>query len=66
MTQTTTSTDTRTRLELKLETKVDSRGGIVLPAIVRQDMGLAKGDPVLIELKDGILKITSLSNDLTE
>lgn len=48
---------TVTPTELKLETKIDSRGSIIFPAIVRKATGLEKGERAIIELKNGILTI---------
>lgn len=51
-------------LEYKQETKIDSRGGIIFPAIVRKATGLDIGERAIIELKDG--KLTIYRADLEE
>jgi AbrB family looped-hinge helix DNA binding protein len=37
--------------------KVNQNGRIVIPAAIRQEMGLKAGDTVLMELEEGVLRI---------
>jgi len=39
--------------------KINSNGRIVIPAAMRQQMGIEAGEPVLMEVEDGVLRIES-------
>lgn len=38
-------------------TKVDRHGRVVIPAEYRRALGLREGDPVMVQLDDGVLRI---------
>src|ERR1035437_8412194 len=39
--------------------KINENGRIVIPAALRQQMGIKTGEPVLMEVKDGVLRMES-------
>jgi AbrB family looped-hinge helix DNA binding protein len=41
------------------KTRISPNGRIVIPAAIRQLLGVKPGDPVLMEVEDGILRIES-------
>ncbi len=36
---------------------VQEKGQVTIPRAIRDELGLKKGDPVLVELKDGVVQI---------
>lgn len=48
---------TQTVKEIKIETKIDTAGRIMFPAILRKAIDLTFGERVVIELKEGKLLI---------
>ncbi len=42
-----------------LQMKMSDGGRVVIPAEIRQSLGLKEGDPVLFELRDGEVLITT-------
>lgn len=38
---------------------LSSNGRVVIPAVIRQEMGLSAGDTLLMEVEDGVLRIES-------
>ncbi|WID10847.1 hypothetical protein phiG2_04 [Lysinibacillus phage phiG2] len=54
---TTDQQETIRNVEMSFETKINQRGDISFPAIVRKEMGVGKGDRVLVTLSKGILTI---------
>lgn len=43
----------------RAKTRISSNGRIVIPAAIRQLLGVKPGDPVLMEVEDGVLRIES-------
>jgi AbrB family looped-hinge helix DNA binding protein len=44
-----------------VRSKINQNGRIVIPAAIRQEMGLKAGESLLMELEDGVLRIESYS-----
>ena len=42
-----------------VSSKINQNGRIVIPAAIRQEMGLKAGESVLMEVEDGVLRIES-------
>ena len=42
-----------------VRSKINQNGRIVIPAAIRQEMGLKAGESVLMEVEDGVLRIES-------
>ncbi len=40
-----------------IQTRINQNGRIVIPAVIRREMGLALGDTVVLSLMDGVLRI---------
>jgi bifunctional DNA-binding transcriptional regulator/antitoxin component of YhaV-PrlF toxin-antitoxin module len=51
---------------IKYDTEIDSRGGIVFPAMVRKGLGADKGETITVELKEGILSIKRSTQNQTK
>jgi len=43
----------------RAKTRISANGRIVIPAAIRQLIGVKPGDPVLMEVEDGVLRIES-------
>ena len=43
----------------RAKTRISPNGRIVIPAAIRQHLGVKPGDPVLMEVEDGVLRIES-------
>ncbi len=41
------------------KTRISPNGRIVIPAVIRQQLGVKPGDPILMEVEDGVLRIES-------
>jgi AbrB family looped-hinge helix DNA binding protein len=39
------------------KTRISANGRIVIPAALREQLGVRSGDPVLMEVEDGVLRI---------
>ena len=39
------------------QTRMDGRGRVVIPAEYRRALGMAAGDPVVLELREGVLRL---------
>jgi AbrB family looped-hinge helix DNA binding protein len=50
----------------ELRTNVDNTGRLLIPAIIRKQMGIKPGDAFLIKLIDDEIKIVSLSKAIAE
>lgn len=44
---------------LHAKTALSANGRIVIPAAIREQMGLAPGDTLLMEVEDGVLRVES-------
>jgi AbrB family looped-hinge helix DNA binding protein len=44
---------------LHAKTKLAPNGRIVIPAVIREQMGFAPGDTLLMEVEDGVLRVES-------
>jgi AbrB family looped-hinge helix DNA binding protein len=44
---------------LRAKTRLSANGRIVIPASMREQLGVKPGDPVLMEVEDGVLRIES-------
>jgi AbrB family looped-hinge helix DNA binding protein len=42
-----------------VSSKINQNGRIVIPAAIRQEMGLKAGESLLMEVEDGVLRIES-------
>jgi AbrB family looped-hinge helix DNA binding protein len=42
-----------------LDTKVNENGRILIPAAIREQMGIKPGDSVVLTLEDGVLRVES-------
>jgi len=51
--------ETSARTILRAKTSLSPNGRIVIPAAIRQEMGLAAGDALLMDVEDGVLRIES-------
>jgi len=40
-----------------IQSRINQNGRIVIPAVIRKDMGLKLGDIVIMSLEDGVLQI---------
>jgi AbrB family looped-hinge helix DNA binding protein len=45
---------------LRAKAKLNANGRIVIPAVVREAMGVKPGDTLLLDLEDGVLRVESL------
>lgn len=52
------------KARLKPRTRVDQQGRIVIPAEIRQELGLEPGEPVSLLVEDGVLKVMSFDRAL--
>jgi AbrB family looped-hinge helix DNA binding protein len=43
----------------RAKTRLSANGRIVIPAAIREQLGIQPGDPVLMEVEDGVLRIES-------
>jgi AbrB family looped-hinge helix DNA binding protein len=43
----------------RAKTRLSANGRIVIPAGIRKELGIQPGDPVLMEVEDGVLRIES-------
>jgi len=41
------------------KTKIGANGRIVIPAAIREELGIKPGDPVVMDVEDGVLRIES-------
>jgi len=44
---------------ISAKTRLNDNGRIVIPAAIRQEMGFAPGDTLLMDVEDGVLRIES-------
>jgi AbrB family looped-hinge helix DNA binding protein len=51
--------DTTVKVGLHAKVPLSSNGRIVIPAAIRQEMGFAPGDTLLMDVEDGVLRIES-------
>jgi AbrB family looped-hinge helix DNA binding protein len=51
--------DADAKTVLRAKTRLSANGRIVIPAAVREQLGVKPGDPVLMEVEDGVLRIES-------
>jgi len=42
-----------------VKTKINRNGRIVIPAVIREELGIAPGDTLLLDVEDGVLRIES-------
>jgi AbrB family looped-hinge helix DNA binding protein len=47
-------------MELRVRTRVGEKGRILIPAAIRERLGVMIGDPVVLEVEDDVLRIRSL------
>lgn len=45
--------------EIFVKTRLNDNGRIVIPAGIRQELGLRPGDTLLLSVEDGVLKVES-------
>jgi AbrB family looped-hinge helix DNA binding protein len=57
-------TVTRTERELKARGRIGAGGRLVIPAEIRRELGLEEGEPVVMRVQDGELRIWSLSEGI--
>jgi AbrB family looped-hinge helix DNA binding protein len=50
---------------LNAKTTLSANGRIVIPAAIREQMGFAPGDTLLMEVEDGVLRVESFDARLT-
>jgi AbrB family looped-hinge helix DNA binding protein len=43
----------------RAKTRLSANGRIVIPATIRDQLGVKPGDPILMEVEDGVLRIES-------
>jgi AbrB family looped-hinge helix DNA binding protein len=48
----------------KAQTQVDRQGRVVIPAHIREQLGMQPGEPVVLEIVDGALQIESLRSTI--
>jgi AbrB family looped-hinge helix DNA binding protein len=53
-------TETQTRKPLKARARIGAGGRLVIPAEIRRELGLAEGEPVVMRVEDGELRIWSV------
>jgi AbrB family looped-hinge helix DNA binding protein len=53
------TTETSVKQNLRAKTSLSPNGRIVIPAAIRQELGLAAGDTLLMDVEDGVLRIES-------
>ena len=46
-------------IQRSVSSKINQNGRIVIPAAIREQMGLKAGDTVLMEVEDGVLRMES-------
>ncbi|MGA2559734.1 MAG: AbrB/MazE/SpoVT family DNA-binding domain-containing protein [Terracidiphilus sp.] len=54
-----TSVNSLARGSIRIKTKLAPNGRIVIPAVIREKMGFASGDTLLLEVEDGVLRVES-------
>ena len=54
-----TSVNSLARGSFEVKTKLAPNGRIVIPAVIREEMGFAPGDTLLLEVEDGVLRVES-------
>ena len=47
------------KASVRAKTRLSANGRIVIPAAIREKLGIHPGDPVLMEVEDGVLRIES-------
>jgi AbrB family looped-hinge helix DNA binding protein len=47
------------------KTKINQNGRIVIPAAIREELGIKPGDTLLMEVEDGVLRVESFDARLT-
>ncbi len=51
--------DTSDIRQIRAKTRLSANGRIVIPAAIREELGIRPGDPVLMEVEGGVLRIES-------
>jgi AbrB family looped-hinge helix DNA binding protein len=51
--------ETNVKKKTRAKASLSPNGRIVIPAAIRQELGLAPGDTLLMDLEDGVLRIES-------
>ncbi|MGA9062267.1 MAG: AbrB/MazE/SpoVT family DNA-binding domain-containing protein [Terracidiphilus sp.] len=46
-------------ISARAKARLSANGRIVIPAAIREQLGIRPGDPVLMEVEDGVLRIES-------
>lgn len=44
---------------VRAKTRLSANGRVVIPAPIREQLGVKPGDPILMEVEDGVLRIES-------
>jgi AbrB family looped-hinge helix DNA binding protein len=60
----TTTQVTPTKKVLKARTRIGAGGRVVIPAEIRRELGLEEGEPVVLRVEDGELRIWSISEGI--
>ena len=55
-----TTTKTKAKKPLKARTRVGAGGRIVIPAEIRRELGMQEGEPVVMRVEDGELRIWTI------
>lgn len=59
-----TTTKTQTKKPLKARTRVGAAGRIVIPAEIRRELGMEEGEPVVMRVEDGELRIWTIDEGI--
>jgi AbrB family looped-hinge helix DNA binding protein len=54
----------RTKKPIKARTRIGAGGRLVIPAEIRRELGLEEGEPVVMRVEDGELRIWSVSEGI--
>ena len=57
-------TTSKTRTPLKARTRVGAGGRIVIPAEIRRQLGMEEGEPVVMRVEDGALRIWTIGEGI--
>jgi AbrB family looped-hinge helix DNA binding protein len=59
-----TTTETRAKKPLKARTRVGAGGRIVIPAEIRRTLGMEEGEPVVMRVENGELRIWTIDQGI--